>query len=475
MSLEKTKPDAGSGYDVDILEAQRKRPLSKWEAFYRGTLFQMLVTGAVAFAGPAMADALSGLGGGGLATPYVANASNCVYYALMAVTCLVGGPIINRLGVKWSLALGAISFPLTGSSLYVNSEYGIQWYLILGQALAGIGMGLWYVAEAVIILSYPEKNRRGFYLALWIVSRNLGQLVGGAISLSTNVNSDSSGGIATSTYLIFVGLECIGFPASLLLSPPEKVVRSDGSGVHTAVGTHSWKKEFKELWAAAIDKRTLLLIGFFFYSFFYISVYGTFLSNYFSVRARALSSLISPAFCIFGCFFLGWVLDRPNLSQRTRGTLGFIIVVASAVGIYIYTCVVQAGFNANNPGTFDWSSPGWARAFMPYFFINTFGPMGQSYMYWLISCYATDVQSNARHAGVFRAFEAVGQAVSYGINSHASNLFIGFGLNFGLLVVASPLMYIVVRTIPEIMPMQVEEEKDKERAEALRAEAETVK
>lgn len=57
MSLEKTnKPDAGSGYDVDILEAQRKRPLSKWEAFYRGTLFQMLVTGAVAFAGPAMAD-----------------------------------------------------------------------------------------------------------------------------------------------------------------------------------------------------------------------------------------------------------------------------------------------------------------------------------------------------------------------------------------------------------------------------------
>lgn len=82
---------------------------------------------------------------------------------------------------------------------------------------------------------------------------------------------------------------------------------------------------------------------------------------------------------------------------------------------------------------------------MPYFLINTFGPMGQSYMYvksrppslreyllcplayryWLISCYATDVQSNARHAGVFRSFEAVGQAVSYGINSHASNLFIG--------------------------------------------------
>lgn len=45
--------------------------------------------------------------------------------------------------------------------------------------------------------------------------------------------------------------------------------------------------------------------------------------------------------------------------------------------------------------------------------------------YWLISCYAKDVQTNARNAGVFRSLEAVGQAVSYGINSHAENLFVG--------------------------------------------------
>ena len=110
-------------------------------------------------------------------------------------------------------------------------------------------------------------------------------------------------------------------------------------------------------------------------------VYSTYLSTYFSVRARALSSLVSPAFCIVGCFFLGWVLDLPNFSQRTRGIMGFALVVVSAVAIYIYTCVVLAGFNANDPGIFDWTTPGWARAFMPYFLINTFGPIGQSYMF----------------------------------------------------------------------------------------------
>jgi hypothetical protein len=44
--------------------------------------------------------------------------------------------------------------------------------------------GAWYVAEAAIILSYPEERSRGKYLAVWVMSRNLGQLVGGSISLA---------------------------------------------------------------------------------------------------------------------------------------------------------------------------------------------------------------------------------------------------------------------------------------------------
>jgi hypothetical protein len=29
----------------------------------------------------------------------------------------------------------------------VNSKYGIDWYLVLGRAIYGVGFGLWYVAE----------------------------------------------------------------------------------------------------------------------------------------------------------------------------------------------------------------------------------------------------------------------------------------------------------------------------------------
>lgn len=54
-------------------------------------------------------------------------------------------------------------------------------YLILGGAIGSIGAGCWYVAEAGTILTLAPSGARGKYLALWIVSRNLGQLVGGSI------------------------------------------------------------------------------------------------------------------------------------------------------------------------------------------------------------------------------------------------------------------------------------------------------
>jgi MFS family permease len=93
----------------------------------------------------------------------------------------MGGPIVNKLGTRWALIIGAASFPIRGSSYYCNSKFGIQWYLIFGAFFTGIGTGTWYVAESGTIMSLAPAGARGKYLAFWIVARNLGQLVGGAI------------------------------------------------------------------------------------------------------------------------------------------------------------------------------------------------------------------------------------------------------------------------------------------------------
>jgi UDP-N-acetylmuramyl pentapeptide phosphotransferase/UDP-N-acetylglucosamine-1-phosphate transferase len=96
--------------------------------------------------------------------------------------------------------------------------------------------------------------------------------------------------------------------------------------------------------------------------------WSTYLGIYFSVRARALSSLISPFLCIIGCFGLGFVLDLKGVSQRRRAQYGLFTVIILNLGVYIWSIVMQ-----NN-------------------FVQTTGPLSQSYMYWLLSSFATDAQ-----------------------------------------------------------------------------------
>ena len=171
------------------------------------------------------------------------------------------------------------------------------------------------------------------------------------------------------------------------------------------------------------------------------------MTDYFSVRARALSSLISPFFCILGCFLLGFILDATRYSQQQRACFGAATVVLSCAAVHCWQLTNSVHYIRHPPPehTIDWSDKGWANAFMPYFIINTTGPMGQSYGFWLISCFNATLQGNGRMAGVFRAIEAAGQGVSYGLMTRDDwNPIVGFIANFVLFVIMIlPLAYVV--------------------------------
>lgn len=77
-----------------------------------------------------MSDAISNLGGGGLSQPWLANLSNSLNYALSFFSTIIGGPIINKIGIKWACIIAALSFPLDGSGYYVYAKYGTVWYLL---------------------------------------------------------------------------------------------------------------------------------------------------------------------------------------------------------------------------------------------------------------------------------------------------------------------------------------------------------
>lgn len=443
----------GADDTVDMEAYARNVPL--WKRVHQHSLTQMMLISVQAFCGPAMSDAIAGLGGGGLATPQTSNIATALLYTMLATVCFLGGPLVNKIGVKWALVIGAMSFPIEGSSYYCNSKYGNQWYLILGGALSGIGTGCWYVAEAGAIMSLAPSGARGKYLALWIVSRNLGQLVGGAINLSKNYQKGVEGGVTTETYLAFVIIECLALPFAFLITPLEKVVRSDGTRILVSE-TLSTKMEIKQIGRTMTSSLIVLSSCWALWSFFYSGTWSTYLATYFSVRARALSSLISPFFCIVGCFGLGFILDMKHLSQRRRAQIGLFTVIILNLGVYIWSIVMQVRFKASDPGAIDWDSGLYPTAFLPYFFVQTTGPLSQSYMYWLLSSFATDAQANVRNGAAFRCLEAVGQAIAYGMNTKTSTSpLVGMCVSFGLMAAALGPMIVLVNRTPDVIPADV--------------------
>lgn len=424
---------------------------SRLTKFFRSVLFQMIMFGALSFVGPAMQDAISNLGGGGLSSPYLGNLASALNYAAGCMITLFGGPLINKIGIKYSCMIAAVTFPLAGSGYYTAARYKTQWYLLFETILNGFTGGFLYVGETTAMLSYPPQNDRGFYLGVWSAMRSSGSIIGGAINFATNFSQDSAGGIAWSTYLIFVGLECTGVIWASLLSPTKQVRRKDGTRVPTT-GTVTWKGEFLALWKHAQRKKTWLVFLPAFYSFFYGGTMGTYLSLHFSVRARALSTLIVPITTIIMVLSYGKMLDTKRWSQSSRAWTAFSMWVIPQICCFIWIGIEYSKFGKSSGTGLDYGLHGkrWAEAYLPYLIIFTTGYWTQLSLYWILGTFSTDVKSSARTGGLFRAFETAGQACSYAINSnYGSDPRTPFYVNCAVLALAIPCMVFLIKMVPE--------------------------
>lgn len=109
--------------------------------FFRSVLLQVLLFSLLSFVGPSIFDGFSNIGGGGLSTPYLANLAITLNYVCGFLVTLFGGPLINKLGIKWSSFISALTFPLVGSGYYVSSRYGVDSYLLVATSLNGLTAG----------------------------------------------------------------------------------------------------------------------------------------------------------------------------------------------------------------------------------------------------------------------------------------------------------------------------------------------
>ncbi|KAH8826907.1 hypothetical protein DL96DRAFT_1696925 [Flagelloscypha sp. PMI_526] len=429
--------------------------------WFRSTLFQVLVVGGVFFCAPGMYNALSSLGAGGLATPWWANASAAAGYAAMAFLCIIGGVIVSKLGVRFSLLLSSTGDIIYAGSLYLNSKNGTQWFLMLGSIISGMTDGLMYAVEGPIITSYPEEKWRGRMLALWVFMRNLASVIGGAIIFSLNKDTDSTGGVSLQTYLAIIGVMCVGPFISLLISDPSKVQRRDG--VKIQLRKVKWGQTFKEWLTVISSKDLLLLCPLFFTSWFYGSYIGTLQTEYYTVRARALGGLVIPFGDVLGGYLIGAFLDWQRFSIATRARWSFGILMACNVLLWyveyaipqnsllyaqsrVWTAIATKQIEDSNP-VLDWDSTMFGNTFSLYIMFDLVTMATQTALYWIIGHMSNDFILLSYMTGLLRGVECVGQAVAYGVKSHDTSNWLSIGLNLGFVLVSIPFSWAVVRKV----------------------------
>ncbi|KAL1967161.1 hypothetical protein VTN77DRAFT_3452 [Rasamsonia byssochlamydoides] len=321
-----TIDDAESGSQPAEAEGEPiQKPVSKLQQWYRSPLFNVILVGLISFTQPGIWNALNSTGAGGEQEPYLVNAANALTFGIMVFGCPLFGALANKIGLRNVLILGTLGYAPYSASLYVNNRYGTQWFVLFGATTCGLAASALWASEGAIALGYPAAKDRGRSTGIWLALRELGQIIGASIQLSLNINNKHTGKVGYATYLVLIALQCLGLPLALLLSPPQKIIRPDGSKIADPTRAKNFLHEMGKLWRLLKTKRIFLLIPILITGTWNGTYLGIYLTDYFSVRARTLGSLLAALVATVADLFWGWFLDLKVFRRSTVAKLTWAI------------------------------------------------------------------------------------------------------------------------------------------------------
>ncbi|GAW25859.1 putative major facilitator superfamily transporter [Rosellinia necatrix] len=237
----------------------------------------MTILGLCNLAAPGIWTAINSLGAGGSQSPELVNAANALTFGLMVVSCLFSGVVVHYIGIKGALIIGTVGYSPYAAGLYVNNRFGNQWLVLLGAALCGLSAGIFWMAEAAIAIAYPEPWNKGKALGYWLTYRLFGSIIGGAINLGLNANTNTAGKVSYTVFIIFIAIQAAGPFVGLLLNKPSAVQRTDGKKVALSILEDPWG-EVKTTSKAFLKPKFLLIVLWIGQAVFSEAVYFTYLS-----------------------------------------------------------------------------------------------------------------------------------------------------------------------------------------------------
>lgn len=140
------------------------------------------------------------------------------------------------------------------------------------------------------------------------------------------------------------------------------------------------------------------------------------MSLYFSVRSRALASLVTALAQVLATAIMGTFLDfkRLTINQRAKG--GFWAIMILSGGVWTWAVIIQHKYEQNRPAL-DWVDASFGEGWALYVFQQVEFALTYNYGYWLMGFLAKRPVEVVRYASVARGIEAAGQCVASGISS----------------------------------------------------------
>lgn len=425
-----------------------QKPLSLFTRVYRSALFNVIIVGLISFTQPGIWNALNNTGAGGQQEPYLVNGANSLTFGIMVFGCPLFSILANRYGLRRVLILGTLGYAPYSASLYVNNRYGTEWFVLFGGVTCGIAASALWSSEGAIALGYGAVGDRGRYTGIWLGLRELGQLIGASIQLSLNVKDGTRGKVGYTTYLILIGLQCLGLPLALLVSHPSKVIRSDGTRIGDPTRQKAVMGEFRKFWAQLKKKHILLIIPIL-VGFSWNNTYqGIYLTKYFSVRARTLGALTSGIAATAANIFWGWFFDLKCFSRPTVAKITWFSFAVVMLSLFGWQVANEKLYETTKP-TIDWSQSGFGRGFAVNVLFRFMNESHYMFVYWLLGVFNNDLETLTLTVGIVRCFESVGSCLSFGIGAAQVSPMVNLIIAFVMFSLCIPTTSWVVFLVPE--------------------------
>ncbi|POY71558.1 hypothetical protein BMF94_5421 [Rhodotorula taiwanensis] len=275
----------------DLPPLPQRGPLAQ---IFASPLSQVVIISLICFCTPGIFNANSGMGGGGQLDPKAANDANIALYCTFAVFGVLAG---------------------------------------------GIGS---------LTLAYATEGAKGRYFGIFWVLFNLGGVLGAAVELGISWDSTSNS-VSNSVYIALLAIAACGAFLPALLANPATVVRTDGSRVIPPVHP-TWRKEVRGMWDLIKTEKILvaLLPLFFSSNFTYTYEQSTYNGHLFTLRTRALNSLLFWLFQMVGAAIFGVLIDLKRFSRVARAWSSLVFLVALHMAVWGASCHVQRGFHRDD-------------------------------------------------------------------------------------------------------------------------------